>query len=136
MVFYRQGRERGIPDEDHRERRKEMNGNDTGREISFDIVEEIGLLTTYTTGWSKELNLVSWNGGAPKYDIRDWSPDHLRMSRGVTLHEKEMRFILDMMRNRNRRQSYDSRRERETGQWEADEDTALEAGIEAEEKVV
>lgn len=113
-----------------------MNGNDTGREISFDIVEEIGVLTTYTTGWSKELNLVSWNGGAPKYDIRDWSPDHLRMSRGVTLHEKEMRFILDVMRNRNRRQSYDSRRERETGQWEADEDTALEAEIEAEEKVV
>lgn len=113
-----------------------MNGNDTGREISFDIVEEIGVLTTYTTGWSKELNLVSWNGGAPKYDIRDWSPDHLRMSRGVTLHEKEMRFILDVMRNRNRRQSYDSRRERETGQWEADEDKTLEAGIEAEEKVV
>ena len=113
-----------------------MNGNDTGREISFDIVEEIGVLTTYTTGWSKELNLVSWNGGAPKYDIRDWSPDHLRMSRGVTLHEKEMRFILDVMRNRNRRQSYDSRSERETGQWEADEDKALEAGIEAEEKVV
>ena len=113
-----------------------MNGNDTGREISFDIVEEIGVLTTYTTGWSKELNLVSWNGGAPKYYIRDWSPDHLRMSRGVTLHEKEMRFILDVMRNRNRRQSYDSRRERETGQWEADEDKALEAGIEAEEKVV
>ena len=47
-----------------------------------------------------------------------------------------MRFILDVMRNRNRRQSYDSRRERETGQWEADEDKALEAGIEAEEKVV
>ena len=113
-----------------------MNGNDTGREISFDIVEEIGVLTTYTTGWSKELNLVSWNGGAPKYDIRDWSPDNLRMSRGVNLHEKEMRFILDVMRNRNRRQSYDSRRERETGQWEADEDKALEAGIEAEEKVV
>ncbi|MEI3503270.1 MAG: PC4/YdbC family ssDNA-binding protein [Anaerovoracaceae bacterium] len=48
---------------------------------------------TYPTGWRKELNLVSWNGGAPKYDIRDWDPDHERMSRGITLHEKEMRLM-------------------------------------------
>lgn len=88
-----------------------MNGNDTGREISFDIVEEIGILTTYNTGWCRELNLVSWNGAAPKYDIRDWSPDHTRMSRGVTFHEKEMRVMLDLMRNRSRRRSYVARRD-------------------------
>ena len=117
-----------------------MNGKDSGREISFDIVEEIGVLTTYTTGWSKELNLVSWNGGAPKYDIRDWSPDHSRMSRGVTLHEKEMRLILDLMRNRNRRQSYGNRREREPGSWDAaasaDETAGTEPDVETEEKAV
>lgn len=41
--------------------------------ISFEIQERIGTIAVYPTGWSKELNLVSWNGGAPKYDIRDWS---------------------------------------------------------------
>ena len=86
-----------------------MNGSNFDREISFDIVEHLGVITTYSTGWNKELNLVSWNGAAPKYDIREWSPDHAHMSRGVTLHEKEMRTILDLIRNRNRKSRYDSR---------------------------
>ena len=88
-----------------------MNGSNFDREISFDIVEHLGVITTYSTGWNKALNLVSWNGAAPKYDIREWSPDHAHMSRGVTLHEKEMRTILDLIRNRNRKSRYDSRRE-------------------------
>lgn len=86
-----------------------MNGSNFDREISFDIVEHLGVITTYSTGWNKELNLVSWNGAAPKYDIREWSPDHAHMSRGVTLHEKEMRTILDLIRNRNRKSRYDNR---------------------------
>ena len=86
-----------------------MNGSNFDREISFDIVEHLGVITTYSTGWNKELNLVSWNGAAPKYDIREWSPDHAHMSRGVTLHEKEMRMILDLIRNRNRKSRYDNR---------------------------
>ena len=53
-----------------------MSGNDFNREIFFDIVEKIGVIASYSTGWNKELNLVSWNGSAPKYDIRDWAPDH------------------------------------------------------------
>ena len=50
---------------------------DYGREqITFEITEHIGVLCVYHTGWKKELNLVSWNGNAPKNDIRDWDPDH------------------------------------------------------------
>lgn len=76
--------------------------DDYNRDISFKIVEEIGVITAYSTGWNKELNFVSWNGAAPKYDIRDWAPDHTHMSRGITLHEKEMRLIFDLLRNRGR----------------------------------
>ena len=72
--------------------------NDYDRDVTFEIIDHLGVLATYPTGWRKELNLVSWNGGAPKYDIRDWDPDHERMSRGITLHEKEMRLIIDMVR--------------------------------------
>lgn len=98
------------------QKRKEtiMNGNEMNGGISFEIVEELGVLAAYQTGWRKEVNLVSWNGGVPKYDIRDWAPDHDRMSRGITLHEKEMRLLVDSVRNRSRRRSYDSRHE-ETG---------------------
>lgn len=73
---------------------------DFDREVTFEIVEEIGVIAAHSTGWKKELNLVSWNGGPAKYDIRDWDPDHSRMSRGVTLKEQEMRQIVDLLRKR------------------------------------
>lgn len=45
------------------------------------------------TGWCKELNRVSFNGGRPRYDIREWNPSHKKMSRGITLTEAEMDVI-------------------------------------------
>lgn len=71
-----------------------------GSEITFDIIEEIGIISTQETGWTKELNLIRWNGGLEKYDIREWDPYHERMSRGITLKEEEMRRILDLMKRR------------------------------------
>lgn len=65
-------------------------------EILFEIKEQLGIIATYSTGWSKELNLVSWNGAAPKFDIRDWNPDHLHMSKGVTLRNEEMTKLLEI----------------------------------------
>jgi len=59
--------------------------SDFDREVRFEILEEIGIITTHSTGWKKELNLVSWNGRKPKYDIREWSEDKSRMTKGVTL---------------------------------------------------
>ncbi len=58
-------------------------------DIKYDIVEELGTLSENARGWTKELNLVSWNGGAPKYDIRDWAPEHGKMGKGVTLTKEE-----------------------------------------------
>ncbi len=40
-------------------------------DIKFEIVKEIGVLSESAKGWKKELNLVSWNGKDPKYDLRD-----------------------------------------------------------------
>ena len=77
-----------------------MMNNGFDREVRFEILEHIGIISTHPTGWNKELNIVSWNGGQPKYDIRDWDLDHEHMSRGVTLHEKEMRQIFDLMKKR------------------------------------
>lgn len=59
-------------------------------EISFEIIEHIGVLSTSTKGWTKELNLVSWNGREPKYDIREWSPEHDKMGKGVTFSKDEL----------------------------------------------
>lgn len=70
------------------------NNNERSNEaIEFKIVEKIGVLTTFQTGWTKEINIVSWNNSVPKYDIRDWSPDHDRMTKGITLYESEAKKL-------------------------------------------
>ena len=54
-------------------------------EIKFEIKENIGMVSQSPKGWKKELNLVSWNGKEPKYDLRDWAPEHEKMGKGITL---------------------------------------------------
>jgi hypothetical protein len=66
-------------------------------EIKFEITEKIGVLSTSARGWAKELNLVSWNDRAPKYDIRDWSPDGATMGKGVTLSKEELVALKDLL---------------------------------------
>ena len=58
-------------------------------ELKYEIAEELGVLSENEKGWRKELNLVSWNEREPKYDIRDWNPNHDRMSKGITLTKEE-----------------------------------------------
>ena len=62
-------------------------------EISFEIVEHIGVLSNGTKGWTKELNLISWNGREPKYDLREWSPENDKMGKGVTLSKEELEAL-------------------------------------------
>ena len=65
------------------------NSQKSNDEVYFDLMENIGVLTNKENGWTKEVNIVAWNGGRPKVDIRDWDPDHKRMTRGITLFEEE-----------------------------------------------
>ena len=68
-------------------------------EIKYEIVQEICVLSESARGWTEELNLVSWNDREPKFDIREWAPEHSRMGKGVTLSKEEMQMILDTMAN-------------------------------------
>jgi len=63
------------------------------KEFDFTIVDELGVLSTSPKGWTKELNLISWNGREPKYDIRDWAPEHAKMGKGVTLSAEEIEAL-------------------------------------------
>lgn len=69
-------------------------------EVVYEIKEHIGIITAFPTGWNKELNVVAWNEGVPKYDIRDWDAEHEHMSRGVTLHNAEMKKVVDLLGDR------------------------------------
>ena len=66
-------------------------------DIKYEITREIGTLSESTKGWTKELNMVSWNDGAAKYDIRDWAPGHEKMGKGVTLTEQEARELYELL---------------------------------------
>ena len=66
-------------------------------EIKYEITEELVVLSESAKGWSKELNMVSWNDREPKFDIREWSPEHERMGKGVTLNREEMKKIKDIL---------------------------------------
>ncbi|MDR1326302.1 MAG: hypothetical protein LBK00_09740 [Treponema sp.] len=58
-------------------------------EITFDIKKTYAVLSSEKNGWKKELNLVSWNGRQAKFDIRNWSPEHEKMGKGITLTLEE-----------------------------------------------
>ena len=66
-------------------------------EIKFEIINKMGVLSTSTSGWSKELNLISWNDREPKYDLRDWSADHSKMGKGVTLTKEELLALKELL---------------------------------------
>jgi hypothetical protein len=66
-------------------------------ELKFEITESIGVLSENAKGWTKELNLVSWNEREAKYDIREWSPDHSKMGKGVTLTADELAELKNLL---------------------------------------
>ena len=59
-------------------------------EIKYKITKHLGILSESPKGWTKELNLVSWNDREPKYDIREWAPGREKIGKGVTLSEDEV----------------------------------------------
>lgn len=68
-------------------------------DLVFEIEKTIAVLSTSAKGWQKELNLVSWNNRPAKYDLREWSPDHSKMGKGVTLSEEELQALKDALNN-------------------------------------
>ena len=65
--------------------------------FKFEIVKSIAVLSTDRNGWTKEINLVSFNDAPPKYDIRSWDPDHQKMGKGISLSRDEMKEMLDAL---------------------------------------
>jgi len=67
------------------------------KQYKFVMKETIGTLSESPKGWKKELNLISWNDKDPKYDIREWSPDHSKMGKGVTLTKEEPKKLREIL---------------------------------------
>ena len=68
-------------------------------EFKYEIVKELGVISESAKGWTKELNLVSWNDRPAKYDIREWAPDHSRMAKGLTFTAEELGELRRLLEN-------------------------------------
>jgi hypothetical protein len=66
-------------------------------DITYNIEKTLGVLSEEKSGWKKEVNLVSWNNRDPKIDIRDWSPGHEKMGKGVTLTKEEAVKLVEFL---------------------------------------
>lgn len=66
-------------------------------DFKFEITENFGVLSENAKGWTKELNKVSWNGRDPKYDLREWDPDHEHMGKGITLSDEEFEELKNII---------------------------------------
>jgi hypothetical protein len=70
------------------------------KEFSYNIEEEIAVLSENAKGYSKELNYISYNGAPKKLDIRTWSTDEdgeKRMGKGITLTNEEAAALRDAL---------------------------------------
>lgn len=61
--------------------------------IKYDIEKNLGTISENAKGWSKQLNLISWNDRPAKYDIRDWSAENDKMGKGLTLSREELKEL-------------------------------------------
>ena len=62
-------------------------------EFSFQITEQLKVISTSKSGWTLELNKVSWGGRPAKYELRSWAPDHQKMGKGITLTDEELEAL-------------------------------------------
>ena len=67
------------------------------KELKFEILNDLGTISESTKGWSKKLTRIIWNEDEPKYDIRTWDSELKKMGKGITLTEKELRQLKELI---------------------------------------
>ena len=67
-------------------------------EITYKITRPIAVLSETEKGYTIEANMMIWNDGEEKLDIRHWHPEHKKCSRGITLTEDEGRKLLEALK--------------------------------------
>ena len=68
-------------------------------DFKYEIIQELGVISTNASGWTRELNLISWNDRPAKFDIRDWSPDHEKMGKGLTLSDEDIMSLKEILKD-------------------------------------
>lgn len=65
-------------------------------DFSYSIIRHLAVLSQ-RGNWNLELNLISWGGRPATYDLRKWSPDHSKMSKGISLTKSEIDALAEYL---------------------------------------
>ncbi|NLZ71390.1 MAG: hypothetical protein GX909_02655 [Clostridiaceae bacterium] len=65
-------------------------------EFKFEVKKNIGQLSEGRSGWTRQVNMVSWNENPAKLDIRDWAPENAKMSKGISLTYEEASILREI----------------------------------------
>lgn len=66
-------------------------------EFNYEIIQTYGIVDTSKKGWTTEVNLIKWGSNAPKIDLRAWSPDHQKMSKGITFSKGQLSKLIQIL---------------------------------------
>ncbi|HHU53574.1 MAG TPA: hypothetical protein GXZ43_05810 [Clostridiaceae bacterium] len=77
-------------------------------EFKYEVKHNVGILSTGRSGWNREVNMVSWNENPVKLDIRDWAPEHAKMSKGVSLSYEEASILREILNEINLDELFES----------------------------
>lgn len=68
-------------------------------EPTYEVLEECGTISTNDKGWELKLRYLSWNGNAPKYDLRPWKEEENgeKCGKGITLTGEELEALLAVL---------------------------------------
>lgn len=70
------------------------------RNYNFQIHEEIAVISRKPGGWTLELNIVSFNGREPEYDLREWKDNHTHLRSGARFSESDLKPLVEVIRKR------------------------------------
>ena len=68
-------------------------------EFSYEIKEKLGTISE-NGNYSKELNIISYNGAEQKYDLRNWTTEEdgtRKMQKGLTLTKEEVLKLKELL---------------------------------------
>ncbi|SCW30251.1 hypothetical protein SAMN02910456_00402 [Ruminococcaceae bacterium YRB3002] len=66
-------------------------------QITNEVVKSIGVIAQNKSGWQREVNIIKWNEGKAKLDIRDWGPDHTKVGKGISLTKEEVAILKSLL---------------------------------------
>lgn len=71
------------------------------KDITFDIKQRIAVLSENDNGYSKQVNVVCWNGGKPQLDIRMWRVQQDKPPvplKGILLNDDETKALIEAIK--------------------------------------